>query len=343
MIREKGTTSSKILFVAQLIGFFCLLVIIGYVLVETKNLTVLSLMVMLVLALIIPAYSDIKRINSWRAYQLNVIAPVIGLYVSLLFWVNSIGIDFANLDTIFVTLGLGAISLIVSFAIHYYTRELSVIKGRIEKDKIVHNSGHIIATIVLGAFITFSLSEPVTLDVRNISLVMLILGLYTFSSSFPVNSAYRRYKLDLALDVEDAENKIKELKTNLVRTFSNKSDEIEFLEYLLERMRSSFISGDFERCLIDGMTIICDETVVKPKEYVNKILQEEKKEKFRKIRVALVHSMIFITNEEGEKTKEIMSKKKHLEIKSKLYSSCVELQKVVFEVVKSFFAEENEN
>lgn len=339
MFSENDATSSKILRVAQVIGFLGLIIIVAYVLVLTKNFFVVSFLAMLCFALAVPVYTTINRISSWKSYILNLFAPIIGLYVSIMFWIIDVGIVLNELETLIFPSVFMITSLCVIFPILYYTRKMSVIKGKIEKDEFVHNSGTLIAIIVIGAFVAFTVSDVSRMDVGNIALVSLILGLYAFSSSFTINSAFRRHELEVALETEDTANKIKTLKKSVVKNFPEKSDERDFLVYLLERLTSSFVSGDFERCFIDAMTIICDETVVKPKKYVDKLLENEQQERFRKIRVALVHSIIYDKKKEGEKTKEIMSKKKHLEVKSDLYQNCIEIQKVVFEVVSSFCQE----
>lgn len=339
MFHKNETRLAMIYRIVRLLGFLAILVIIGYAFFSTKNLTLLSLLIMMFYSLAIPIYSD--KMNSRRAYTLNVIAPVLGLYVSMIFWINKAGVDFSVPSTIILTSLLAIISMCVPFIIHFYTREMTVIKG-IEKDKFVHNSGKIIAVIVLGAVIAFNVSDMSVLDIRNIGLMMLILGLYAFSSSFVVNSTYRRYKLDITLETEDVSKKIKILKEELIKNFPQKSNEINFLIYLLDRMTSSFISGDFERCFIDAVTIINDKTVVKSRPYREKILEKEQWEKFRKIRAALVHSEIKEKDDKGKKTLEIMSQKKVLEIKRKLYQSCIEIQKIAFEVVSLFCLTEEE-
>lgn len=336
MFQKNETYIAMIFGAIKTFGFLAIFVIVGYIIISTQNLTIISLLVMMVLSLTLPIYGNSNRIDSWRAYQLNFIAPIFGLYVSILFWINKVGIVFNELETLILPSVFMIISACVVFLIHYSTREMSVIKGRIEKGTFVHNSGNLIAVIVLGVFIAFNVSDIFVLDLGNIVLMTLILGLYAFSSSFAVNSAYRRYKLNVNLKTEDVSKKIKILKEILLIRFFKKSNEIIFLAYLLERMTTSFISGDFERCFIDAVTIINDVTVVKSKPYRKEILKKEQWSKFSIIRAALVHSEIEEENEEGKKVRRVLSEKEVLEIKSHLYQSCIDIQKVVFEVVSLF-------
>lgn len=339
MFHKNEALLSKIYRVVKILGFLELLAIVGYSYVATENLTIVIIVIMMFIALGIPLYSD--RMNSRKAYALNVIAPILGFYVLMIFWINNAGIDFSSPYTIILTSVLAGISLCVSFPIHYFTCEKTVIKG-IEKEQFVRNSGKIISVISFGAILALNISNTSVIDLSNIGLMISILGLYAFSSSFAVNSAYRRHKLDMNLKTEDVSNKIKLLKERLVKCFPKKSNEINFLIYLLDRMTSAFISGDFERCFIDAVTIIDDETVVESELYRKEILEHEQWEKFRKIRAALVHSTLYENNNKGKKKTEIMSKKKDLEIKRDLYQSCIEIQKTAFEVVSSFCEKEEE-
>lgn len=334
MSDSKERTLSRIFSLVRTISFLLVLVLLGYLVLATQNLAIISLIFMLILSLIIPFNSE--KFDSWRAYQLNLIAPVLGFYVSLIFWFNNdVGLDFSAPSTIIITFIFAGISMSTIVLIHYYTREITVILD-FEKDKFVHSSGTLIAVITLGAFVAFNVSDMSIMDPRNVGLVAIILGLYSFASTYSINSAYRRYKIDVALDVDDIKNKIHDLKEGLIEKFPNKPSEIDFLVYLLERMTSSFISGDYERCFIDAVTLIKDVTVVKTKPYRKKVLTEDEWNKFRKIRVALVHSELIENDENGKKVSRVLSEKEILEIKRKLYQSCVEVQKVAFQVVTEF-------
>jgi hypothetical protein len=144
--------------------------------------------------------------------------------------------------------------------------------------------------------------------------------------------------------IDSISKKIKICKEILLTRFPKKSNEINFLIYLLERRTESFISGDFERCFIDAVTIINDVTVVKStKQYREKILNKKQWNRFRVTRAALVHSEIEEENEEGKNERRVLSKKEVMEIKSHLYQSCIDIQKVVFEVVSLFCLKKKHN
>lgn len=303
------------------------LLIAGYLVLMAQNLIIAIFVALIVYSLFYPTLSF--KIGSKKAYILHFYSVIIGVYLSVLFWCNNFGINFDWITAIAASL----VSVMTIIVIHFSTRELVVAKS-VGFNILIQNSGSIISPIALGMNIVFSLPASMSkLTINNSILVMLVVGLYAFSSSSALNSAYRRDKLNRKLETERYAKSIEILKEKISRKFSGKPDESSFLIYLLNRMTSSFISGDYERCFIDAVTIIKDETVVDPKTYREKILESEKWEEFRITRAALVHSRIREKTASGEWVWRTLSEEEVLEQKKKLFKSCMEIQRTVFDVV----------
>lgn len=306
------------------------LAFIGYFFILTQNLIFVEFIIMIVFSLFFPVY----RVNSQSkfAYVLQFCAICIGLLLSILFWCFNFNLNVEIITGIIIDM----ILITIVFFVHFFTRELVVIDG-FELSQITRNSGGILSTLALGINLFFSVaSSKLELTINNVMIVVIIISLYAIASSSGLNQEYRKIKLNGNLKVKNYSNEIKLLENKIAQKFNENPEGTKFLIYLLNRMTQSFILGDYERCFIDAYSSIFDETVVKPKDYREKIISERDWDEYRITRAVLVHANIWEYDSSGKKVMKPLSEKEILKKKKNLFNECLEIQKIVINVVPLF-------
>jgi hypothetical protein len=133
---------------------------------------------------------------------------------------------------------------------------------------------------------------PTRIEINPFYLATLFLMLqlaYVLSSMHLLNRAYRYRVLCLKLKVSSIERKGKEIWQDIENKFSGQKKDVDLLRYYYREAIDSFEEGAYEESFLSGYQMICEKTVVDPKDYISDH-RDGTPESFSEIRTILMHS-----------------------------------------------------
>jgi len=234
------------------------------------------------------------------AYGAKIAASLLGLEMSIIFWLNLYGMLFLPNLLILVFVGFCALLLL-----HFLTRQglviyRSFLYGGLGLDlkRINRISGTIVEPMFLVMITSFS--NPDFIKFPGLSALIVVsslIGVYMAFSLLGLNVTYRAKQLDETLHTEEFSLRIEGIETRLKSKYANSQESINLVSFLLRSAMDDFIYGDYERSFLDSYRIINDKIIVAPQPVdplpvTRKKASEETLDEYRRIRVFLVHGFL---------------------------------------------------
>ena len=234
-------------------------------------------------------------IPSKFAYGAKIAASLLGLEMSIIFWLNLYGMLFLPNLLILVFVGFCALLLL-----HFLTRQglviyRSFLYGGLGLDlkRINQISGTIVEPLFLVMITSFS--NPDFIKFPGLSALIVVsslVGVYMAFSLLGLNVTYRAKQLDETLHTEEFSLKIDGIETRLKSKYASSQESINLVSFLLRSAMDDFIYGDYERSFLNSYRIINDKIIVDPLPVTRKKASEETLDEYRRIRVFLVHGFL---------------------------------------------------
>jgi hypothetical protein len=144
---------------------------------------------------------------------------------------------------------------------------------------------------------------------------------YIASSMLYVNSSFRRFVVNKRIGTSNMNSFLSHKWEEINKEYSAKQNDVNLLQHYFDESYTSFLEGNFEKCLLEGYKVIREKTVVNPKEIVDD--KREDKPSFNEIRNTLQHSRRNKSHVELEKIRKVIKN---------LYNDCLDLleREIVF-------------
>ena len=229
------------------------------------------------------------------AYYAYIPASFFGLEVAIIFWLNRYGMLIES-----ILLGSVLMAFCMLTLVHYWTRQGLVIYRKflygglgLDLKKMTRVGEMIIAPFFLVMSMIFS--SPEFMEIPSLSLLIVVsslIALYMVFSILGLNVTYRTKLLNKKLGTKDFTSKLGHLEAALLKRHPQKPDTIEFFSFVLRSAVDDFTYGDYERSFLESYRIIHDKIIQDPNVIVEKEVDEKTLDKYRQIRVFLVHGFL---------------------------------------------------
>lgn len=258
------------------------------------------------------------------AYPFYIISFFYAIFISMMFWYvnNILYSDFS----IALYLGLIILVIAVPLAAHWFTRK------RIKNISMFP----IFSFFFAGSLIVFSSSPTISITSQN-TLFHVTIILFSVTSVFGFNIAYRNMLLNKELKIRDGNEYLRRSKDDLLEKYTNSDDraDIDLLIYYLSSSLDSFVEGDFERSFMDAYKIVFDLSGKAFKNIYQLPENKERQKHFSEIRHHLSHAHISEGKKEN-KNEEKRDLQKLKEIKKSLFRETLDILKIVrFEYIET--------
>lgn len=249
-------------------------------------------------------------------YLLSIPAPFCGtLFVLMLLTSKYVGL------TIPIYWILLVISVVLVSAFHILTRSRTMIWKF--SMAYVSRAAIGVSSIILLALAMVVVNPSLALANMHSELFYFSVALiaYIASSMLYVNSSFRRYILNKRIGTSNLNRFLSEKWEKIKNEYSAKQNDVDLLQHYFHESYTSFLEGNFEKCLLEGYKVIREKTVVNPKEIVDD--KREDKPSFNEIRNTLQHSRRNKSPVELEKIRKVIKN---------LYADCLDLleREIVF-------------
>jgi len=275
-------------------------IVLGYSLPIIVNWPPIMALIYLLLLYAILCPTAVMFIPPKFAYGAEIAASLIGVEMSIIFWLNLYGMLFISSFLILIFAGFCAL-----FLLHFLTRQglviyRSFLYGGLGLD--LKRISRVLGTIVGPMFLVMitSFSNPEFIKFPSLSALILVsslIGVYMAFSLLGLNVTYRAMRLDETLHTKNSSLSIEAIETGLKSRYGNSQESIDLVAFLLRSAMDDFIYGDYERSFLDSYRIINDKIIVDPLlvdplPVTQKKANERTLDEYRKIRVFLVHGFL---------------------------------------------------
>jgi hypothetical protein len=156
--------------------------------------------------------------------------------------------------------------------------------------RITHVGGTMIAPFFLVMSAVFSIPDLMSVSLESVLVVVAsLIFLYTAFSVLGLNVSYRTKRLNNKLGIKDIYSHLKNLEARLLEKYPRERETVNFFSFVLGSAIDDFIYGDYDKSFLDCYRIIKDKIIRSPRTIVQRRVDQDTLDEYRRIRVFLVH------------------------------------------------------